>query len=198
MTLTEQVKILDDKIKANKSQYDLDREAAKKSALSSGELEKYGRLTGEDLGYKPKVLEKVKFEDSPLEETLMNNAKTKTDKIVKKDNGDKHLVYNQQHSFAKFKDISDFKEMSLDSMHKKLIGFHKKITRFKNVNPQTEANEDLTAKVLDNAGDIFNEIYCIYKEKYEEEKDGLNDKDTNKFDYTKLLLTDGYECESEE
>ena len=29
MTLTEQVKILDDKIKANKAQYGLDREAAK-------------------------------------------------------------------------------------------------------------------------------------------------------------------------
>ena len=33
MTLTEQVKILDDKIKANKAQYDLDREAAKISNL---------------------------------------------------------------------------------------------------------------------------------------------------------------------
>ena len=61
MTLTEQVKILDDKIKANKAQYDLDREAAKISALSSGELENYEYLTGEDLGYKPKVVEKVKF-----------------------------------------------------------------------------------------------------------------------------------------
>ena len=30
MTLTEQVKILDDKIKVKKAQYDLDREAAKK------------------------------------------------------------------------------------------------------------------------------------------------------------------------
>ena len=40
MTLTEQVKILDDDIKANKPQYDLDREAAKISALSSSELEK--------------------------------------------------------------------------------------------------------------------------------------------------------------
>ena len=35
MTLTEQVKILDDKIKA---QYDVDREAAKISVLSRGEL----------------------------------------------------------------------------------------------------------------------------------------------------------------
>ena len=41
MTLTEQVKILDDRIKANKAQHDLDREAAKISALLSGELEKY-------------------------------------------------------------------------------------------------------------------------------------------------------------
>ena len=41
MTLIEQIKILDDKIKANKAQYDLDREAAKISSLSSGELEKY-------------------------------------------------------------------------------------------------------------------------------------------------------------
>ena len=50
MTLTEQLKVLNDKIKANKSQYDLDREAAKILALSSGELEKYEYLTGEDLG----------------------------------------------------------------------------------------------------------------------------------------------------
>ena len=61
ITLTEQVKILDDKIKANIAQYDLDREAAKVSALSSGELKKYEYLTGEDLRYKPKVIEKVKF-----------------------------------------------------------------------------------------------------------------------------------------
>ena len=52
MTITEQVKILDDKIRANKAQYDLDGEATKISALSIGELEKYEYLTGEDLGYK--------------------------------------------------------------------------------------------------------------------------------------------------
>ena len=45
MTLTERVMILDDKIKANKAQY-LDRKAAKISALSSDELEKYEYLTG--------------------------------------------------------------------------------------------------------------------------------------------------------
>ena len=66
MTLTEQVEILVDKIKANKAQYDLDRQAAKISALSNGELEKYKYLTGENLGYKPDVVRKAKFKYSPL------------------------------------------------------------------------------------------------------------------------------------
>ena len=44
-----------------KAQYDSDREAAKLSALSNGELEKYEYLTGKDLGYKPGVVEKAKI-----------------------------------------------------------------------------------------------------------------------------------------
>ena len=50
MTFTEQVKILDDKVKkVNKAQYDLDREAAKIFALAGGELEKYEYLIGKNL-----------------------------------------------------------------------------------------------------------------------------------------------------
>ena len=63
---TDEIKILDDKIKANQAQYDLDREAAKISALSSKELEKCEYLTGEDLGYEPGVVEQTKLEYSPL------------------------------------------------------------------------------------------------------------------------------------
>ena len=66
MAIIEQVKILDNKIRANKVQYDLDRQAAKISALSSSELEIYEYLTGENLGYKPDVVQKAKFEYSPL------------------------------------------------------------------------------------------------------------------------------------
>ena len=63
MTLTDELKITDDKIKPNQCQYDLGREAAKISALSSKDLlEKYEYLTGEDLGHRPRVLEKTKFE----------------------------------------------------------------------------------------------------------------------------------------
>ena len=39
MTVGDQIKILDRKIRAKKAQYNLDREAAKISALSSGDLE---------------------------------------------------------------------------------------------------------------------------------------------------------------
>ena len=66
MTRKEQVKILDDKIKANNAQYDLDRMNAEISAYSSGDLPKYGYLTKKDLGYKPDAFEQVKFEYSAL------------------------------------------------------------------------------------------------------------------------------------
>ena len=53
MTKFDQIKFLDNKIKANKAQYPLDRKSAEISAKSSGELDKYEYLTGEDLDYKP-------------------------------------------------------------------------------------------------------------------------------------------------
>ena len=70
MTINEQVKILDNKMSSNQAQYDLDRQNAKISALSSGELDKYEYLTGEDLGYKPDVVQKAKFEYSPLRQVF--------------------------------------------------------------------------------------------------------------------------------
>ena len=66
MTVTDQLKIIDNKIKANQAQYDLDRLAAKIAAYSSCDLRKYEYLTGEDLVYKPSVVEKAKFGYSPL------------------------------------------------------------------------------------------------------------------------------------
>ena len=66
MTRKEQNKILDDKIKANNAQYNLDRMNAEISAYSSSDLPKYEYLTKRDLGYKPDALEKVKFEYSPI------------------------------------------------------------------------------------------------------------------------------------
>ena len=79
MTIKEQIKILDDKIKQNKADYDLYRQNAKMSALSSGELDKYEYLTGENLGYRADPIQKTKFEYSPLGE-IFNKGLDKNEK----------------------------------------------------------------------------------------------------------------------
>ena len=56
MTVADQIKILDKKVMQNKAQYDLDRKAAKTSALPSNNFEKYEYLTGEYLGFKPSTV----------------------------------------------------------------------------------------------------------------------------------------------
>ena len=66
MTRNEQNKILDDKIKANNAQYNLDKMNAEISAYSSGDLSKYEYLTKKDLNYKPNAFQQAKFEYSPL------------------------------------------------------------------------------------------------------------------------------------
>ena len=59
-------------------------------------------------------------------------------------------------------------------------------------------NKALKPKVLDNVGDLFNELYYIYKGKNNEEKDVLNTKNKELLYYKKLRLTDDYQYESEE
>ena len=66
MTITDQIKHLNRKSMQNEAQYDLDRKAAKISALSCNNLGKYEYLTGEDLGLKPISIEQTKFEYAPL------------------------------------------------------------------------------------------------------------------------------------
>ena len=66
MKVSDQLKIIDNKIKANETQYDFDRLVAKISGYSSGDLRKYEYLTGEDLEYKPSVVEQARFDYSPL------------------------------------------------------------------------------------------------------------------------------------
>ena len=102
MTINEQTKILDNKIRSNKAQYDLDRQNAKISALSSGELDKYEYLTGEDLGYKPDIVQKARLEYSPLGQLFNKGLPTdeKQDRLLKglkyfEDKTDKQLEENE-------------------------------------------------------------------------------------------------------
>ena len=120
MTLTDELKILDDKIKANQGQYDLGREAAKISALSSKDLlEKYEYLTGEDLGHRPSVLEKTKFEYSSLGISLSKSFKK--DNVKNIANRECDFNYDSKHSFYRFyKECNEFEENSQDSKYKKI------------------------------------------------------------------------------
>ena len=70
----------------NEAQYDLDRKAAKISALSSNNLDKYEYLTGEDLGLKPSTVEQAKFEYSALGKIFNKGLKeeNKKERLLKR------------------------------------------------------------------------------------------------------------------
>ena len=86
MTVTDQIKILNRKVKQNEAQYDLGIKAAKISALSSNNLDKYEYLTGEDLGFKPNTVEQAKFEYSLLGKIFNKglSEENKEDRILKR------------------------------------------------------------------------------------------------------------------
>ena len=79
MTKTDQIKILNKKIIQNEAQYDLDRKAAKMSALPSNNFDKYEYLTGENLDLKPNIIEQARFEYSPLGK-IFNKGLSEDDK----------------------------------------------------------------------------------------------------------------------
>ena len=68
---------IDDKIRDEKLQYDINREAAKISALSSGKVNKYEYVTGEEVmpPHQSKVIEQAKFAYSPLGKAFKNKQK---------------------------------------------------------------------------------------------------------------------------
>ena len=67
-----------DQIRDEKLQYDINREAAKISALSSGKIHKYEYLTGEDIlpSNQQQIIEQAKFTYSPLGKAFEKQIKT--------------------------------------------------------------------------------------------------------------------------
>ena len=59
---------IDDNIRDEKIQYDINREAAKTSALSSGKFDKYEYLSGEEIlpSNQRQIIEQATFAYSPL------------------------------------------------------------------------------------------------------------------------------------
>ena len=69
---------IEDQIKDEKLQYDINREAAKISALLSGKIDKYEYLTGEEIlpSNQQQIIEQGKFTYSPLGRTFEKETKT--------------------------------------------------------------------------------------------------------------------------
>ena len=76
---------IENKIRDEKLQYDINREAAKISALSSGKIDKYEYLTGEEIlpPNQQKIIEQAKFTYSPLGKAFEKQTKTTEDQRKK-------------------------------------------------------------------------------------------------------------------
>ena len=146
MTVTDQIKILDRKIKQNEAQYDLDREAARISERSSKNFDKVEYQTGEDLGLEPSTIEKAKFEYYPLGKIFtkglsednkkegilkrLENIKDKNDELLDRfatNKSSKNKKNTRSKILIQHKNIDDIKKLSLDSMYNLMKDHHKNL-----------------------------------------------------------------------
>ena len=92
---------IEDQIKDEKLQYDINREAAKISALLSGKIDKYEYLTGEKIlpSNQQQIIEQAKFTYSPLGKAFEKQTKTiedKREKLIKAIQDNKKQMVNIQ------------------------------------------------------------------------------------------------------
>ena len=193
MTRKDQIKIIDDKIKANNVQYDLDRMNAEMSAHSSGELPKYEYLTKKDLGYKPDSIEKVKFEYSPICKVFTDGL-TKEDKSKKVDlfkrlkNIEDNLVEvndnnNKEGIFRIIKDIKD-KDIKIDNDDEAVREIRERIKELIDDGVKVNNFDEMKKEIIDHEkklkeqgadvkvdedqiNDLINKIFNEKYEKYE-------------------------------
>ena len=126
---------IEDQIKDEELQYDINREAAKISALSSGKLDKYEYLTGEEIlpSNQQQIIEQAKFTYSPLGKAIEKRRKSIEDqgkKQVKAIQDNKRLVninkddYKNKLLLSKereiFKDISNKKLNKIEEMNNEI------------------------------------------------------------------------------
>ena len=98
-----------DQIRDEKLQYDINREAAKISALSSGKIHKYEYLTGEDIlpSNQQQIIEQAKFTYSPLEKAFDKQIKTIEDQGKKQVEALENLKPKEQTKTITYKSDDD-------------------------------------------------------------------------------------------
>ena len=206
MTVTDQFKILNRKVIQNEIQYDLGRKAAKISELSSYNLDKYEYLAGEDLGYKPSVIEQAKFlysllgkifymgldkddqkeglfkrlkniEDKNEEQLKLFSNANKTSSHTK--NESDYNYDNNKFAFYKFyRDFQNFKDRSLESKYNDISKFYRALNEFKNHKTNTDETQQRKNRVINNAVTLYDNYFDTYKKTFNETRNETFDKTT--------------------
>ena len=130
-----------DQIRDEKLQYNINREAAKISALSSGKIHKYEYLTGEDIlpSNQQQIIEQAKFTYSPLGKAFEKQIKTIEDKGQKQSDALENLK-DQNKQIVNVND--DYEDKLLHSKEREI---------FRNIyNKRLDKIEELTKKLDGN------------------------------------------------
>ena len=146
----------EDQIKDEKLQYGINREAAKISALSSGKLDKYEYLTGEEIlpSKQQQIIQQAKFNYSPLGKALEKQVKTI------KDQGEKQADALKT-SYKNLPSIKDF--VPIEKFNPEIIAEIKRIDRDKMFYQSTNRNYDFRGfKTIRTYGsDIRNNVTSL-------------------------------------
>ena len=122
---------IEDRIKDEKLQYDINREAAKISALSSGKPDKYECLTGEEIlpSNQQQIIQQAKFNYSPL-----GKAHEKQRKTIE-DQGEKQIKAIQDKNIVNI-DKDDYKNKLLLSKEREIFKdiYNKRLDRIEELN----------------------------------------------------------------
>ena len=157
MRITDQIKILNRKIMQNEAQYDLNRKAAKISALPPNNLDKYEYLTGEDLGLKPSNIEQTKCKYSPLGK-IFNKRLSKNDKKEElfkrleniKDKNEEQLQAIKDQGEKQLKELKNIDKSktlkAIDEIRRKNDEANKLALRFKKINRTLDKTELVCTK----------------------------------------------------
>ena len=136
---------IEDQIKDEKLQYDINREAAKISALSSGKLDKYEYLTGEEIfpSNQQQIIQQAKFNYSPLGKAIEKQIKTI------KDQGEKQVVALESlkvpdKKLTSIKDFIPTENLNPENINeiKRIEEIEKKVDRIKMVYKGTNKTYD--------------------------------------------------------
>ena len=139
---------IEDQIEDEKLQYDINREAVKISALSSGKLDKYEYLTGEEMlpSNQRQIIQQAKFNYSPLGKVFEKQIKTI------KDQGYKQVkAIQDNHQLVNINKNYDYKNKLLFSKERKIFKdiYNKRLDKIEEMNNKIDY-DDLEYVVLSN------------------------------------------------